>query len=425
MNRMSKKLLLSKKLFTLLLLACFAGFIPTFANGNKHYLAFASDRHQNLSQLDSITPVVNTAMQCWNNLPVEYVSLIGDMVGKTGGDAPAYDVSTVWEEVNAVFPSLTVEQFSIIWADHDAGYADTLGLGVMKCSSASETDYGTSALIYTSPDKSYYIYAVNYYEMLTYGTATTDAFKEWVDTIDKNALLIVLCHAPMHYKRKDNLNGANWCDALNYAATGSVDGTQVMRNVVFLHGHNHTTEATEYYYKPGDKVAMQGQSESENKTIHFTYITAGYLKKPRNTNTLNATLLTMDDDEISFTKSKSGETSLLGTVPRVSAEGGTVTLKCATPELVYAGRKVSCSCATPDVTFSYRISLLGAEGVSADGKINIDPAFKVEVTAKREGYIDSDVAAIDFTLEEVGDVNGDGKINIADVTALVDIILGK
>ena len=293
----------------------------TTGDGTKHYLAFASDRHQNMSQVDSNTPVVSTAMSCWSDLPVEYVSLIGDMVGQTKGDAPAYDVKTVWDEVNAVFPSLSVNQFSIIWADHDGGYTDPSGLGVMKVPSTSTTDYGNkSTQIYTDPEHSYYIYAVNYYEMLNNTSAEPEAFKEWVDGIDKSALIIVLCHAPMHYLRKDNLNGAEWCDALNYAATGSVTGADVTRNVVFFHGHNHTNENMEYYYEPGQTVNMQGSGGSVSKTIRFTYITAGYMKKPSGANTVNATLLTMDDDEITFTKSKSGTTSILGAVERVSGE---------------------------------------------------------------------------------------------------------
>ena len=291
----------------------------------QHYLVFASDRHENMSAVNDNTPVVYSAMGVWMDLPVEYVSLIGDMVGKSGGDAPAYDVNDVWKEVNALFPSLTSDQFSIIWADHDGGYTDPSGLDVMKVPSSSSSDYGNkSAHIYTGPNNAYYIYAINYYEMLNATTTPIETFKTWVDGIDdKSAPIIVLCHAPMHYLRKDNLNGANWTDALNYAATGSVNGTNVVRNVVFYHGHNHTTENMEYYYEPGTAVNMQGSSGSVSKTIQFTYITAGYMKKPNGATTINASLLTIDDEQLTFTKSKSGTTTVLGTVERV--EQGDVT----------------------------------------------------------------------------------------------------
>lgn len=536
----------------------------TTGDGTKHYLAFASDRHQNLSATDSSTPVVSTAMSCWSDLPVEYVSLVGDMVGKTKGDAPTYDVKDVWDEVNAVFPSLTVDRFSIIWADHDGGYTDPSGIGVMKVPSTSTSDYGNkSTQIYTDADHNYYIYAVNYYEMLNNTSAEPEAFKEWVDGIDKSALIIVLCHAPMHYLRKDNLNGENWCNALNYAATGSENGTEVTRNVVFFHGHNHTSENAEYYYEPGTKVNMQGSGGSVSKTIQFTYITAGYMKKPSGANTVNATLLTMDDDEITFTKSKSGATSILGTVERVSGEdvtyytvtfetnggtavepqvvkdgdllgpigettregytfagwykdealtteynflypvksdftlyakwtaivyhtvtfntnGGTavasqkledgscateptaptlngftfagwysdealtteydftkpvtsditiyakwvaVTEACASPNLSYQNGKIVCTCATEGVTYQYTVALSNTEGTCTDGIITIGPTVTVTVRATREGMLDSAPTAIQLNLPAVGDVNGDGDITIADVTALVNTIL--
>lgn len=511
----------SKISFLLLALSIFA-IVPAWADG-IHYLAFATDRHQNLSQVDSNTPVVSTAMSCWSNLPVEYVSLIGDMVGERKSDAPAYDVKTVWDEVNDVFPNLTSDKFSIVWADHDGGYTDPSELGVMKCPSASASDYGNkSAHIYTAPDGSYYIYAINYYEMLNYGNDAPEAFMRWVDGIDKTALVIVLCHAPMHYKRKDNLNGSTWSDALNYAATGSVGGTEVKRNVVFFHGHNHTSEATEYYYAPGSTVAMQGSdSQSVNTVIYYTYITAGYMKVPTGatSKTINATLVTLTDKEVTFTKSKSGATTLLGTVERVArdermqpgmlfetgyveltlgennntfwqqiqlvcngqiiegktirytssneevatvAEDGTVTVHkvgtaniiatfdgdedynvvegyyeivvtqpvCATPVLTYTGGKVTCTCETEGVKYAYTYSLMEGSGESTDGEIIVSPVLvRIDVKATREGYTDSEAASIEIDLMQQarlqGDINNDGALTIADVTTLVNMILGK
>ena len=632
----------NSRLYLVVLLSLFGWWTSTttaWADGTKHYLAFASDRHQNLSATDSSTPVVSTAMSCWSSLPVEYVSLVGDMVGKSKGDAPEYDVNDVWKEVQDVFPSLSKSQFSIIWADHDGGYTDPSGLGVMKVPSKSETDYGgKSTQIYTDAEHNYYIYAVNYYEMLNTTTAEPEAFKQWVDGIDKKAVVIVLCHAPMHYLRKDNLNGENWCDALNYAATGSESGTEVTRNVVFFHGHNHTSENAEYYYEPGTKVNMQGASGSVSKTIQFTYITAGYMKKPSGASTVNATLLTMDDDVITFTKSKSGSTSELGSVQRVAQaeevyytvtfesnggtevesqqvkQGATVTKpadptregytfagwyydpeltdgsafnfeaamydnltlyakwtetkvfhtitfdtqggstiepvqvedgellprpedpvregyeflgwywdpmyqqsyffdtpvtgdytiyaqwvaredywsvtfnsnggsevatqivvagtpatepedpvregyefrgwyadealtvpydfsqpvtatltlyakwsagKCATPVLTFENGKVVCSCETENVAYVYEMVLTSSSGTSTDGILTIGNKVVVSVKAVRDGWDDSDVATMEISPWQVGDVNGDGTITIADVTALVNIILEK
>ena len=300
----------------------------------QHYLVFASDRHGR-------TEAIGNAMSCWSGLPVEYVSEIGDMVGEKSGDAPSYDVSTVWGEVNAVFADLTVDKFSIIWADHDAGYTDNQGLDVMKVPTKNGVNT-PGQQIYVSSDGSYYIYAINYYEMETVGTDAPEAFKTWVDGIDKSVPVIVLCHVPMHYvnssNAKDNLNGTNWCDALNYAATGAVDGTEVIRNVVFFHGHFHTAEsvqngssfdpAVEHYWVAGDAVDIQGTTSSSyvSKTLRFTYVTAGYSRSKGSdwsTSPNNATLLTIEDDKLTFTKSNSGVTTVLGTVDRVAQEAVT------------------------------------------------------------------------------------------------------
>ena len=51
--------------------------------------------------------------------------------------------------------------------------------------------------------------------------------------------------------------------------------------------------------------------------------------------------------------------------------------------------------------------------------------FRVSVYAQKEGYLDSEEAVKVFDLSAVGDVDGNGQIDIADVTALVNIILGK
>ena len=490
------------RLYLVVLLSLFGWWTSTttaWADGTKHYLAFASDRHGR-------TEAIGKAMGVWTSLPVEYVSMIGDMVGEKSGDAPAYDVSTVWNEVNAVFPSLTSDKFSIIWADHDAGYSDSEKLGVMKVPNNE-----TSTCIYTDAEHNYYVYAINFYEMENVGTEAPEAFKAWVDGIDKSAVIIVLCHVPMHYIGNkyagDNVNGTNWCDALNYAATGSVDGTEVVRNVVFFHGHFHTAEsvqsgssflpATEHYWTPGETVAIQGttSSESVDKTIQFTYVTAGYSRSKGSdwsTSPNNATLMTIDDTQLTFTKSQSGELSELGTVQRVAQaeevyytvtfesnggtevapqqvkQGATVTKpadptregytfdgwyadealtvpydfsqpvtatltlyakwsagKCATPVLTFENGKVVCSCETENVAYVYEMALTGSSGTSTDGILTIGNKVVVSVKAVRDGWDDSDVATMEISPWQVGDVNGDGTITIADVTALVNIILEK
>jgi hypothetical protein len=51
--------------------------------------------------------------------------------------------------------------------------------------------------------------------------------------------------------------------------------------------------------------------------------------------------------------------------------------------------------------------------------------FTVNVYAVKEGYDNSDTATMTINMSQMGDMNGDGQVNIADVTSLVNAILGK
>ena len=99
--------------------------------------------------------------------------------------------------------------------------------------------------------------------------------------------------------------------------------------------------------------------------------------------------------------------------------------KCATPVLTFASGKVKCTCATTDVTYRYTVAPTAATGESTTGEISFGTTFTISVKAVRDGYEDSDAATLTIPMAEVGDVNADGNVTIADVTTLVNIILGK
>ena len=99
--------------------------------------------------------------------------------------------------------------------------------------------------------------------------------------------------------------------------------------------------------------------------------------------------------------------------------------KCATPVLTFENGKVVCSCETENVVYVYEMALTGSSGTSTDGMLTIGNKVVVSVKAVRDGYDDSDVTTMEISPWQVGDVNGDGTITIADVTALVNIILEK
>lgn len=98
--------------------------------------------------------------------------------------------------------------------------------------------------------------------------------------------------------------------------------------------------------------------------------------------------------------------------------------KCATPTIVFVGGKLKFSCETKDVEFVYDIkSTYSVHGVSSE----VLPLFKctVSVYATRPDYYNSDVATMEFTLGadgDVCDVNRDGRVDIADITTIINKI---
>ena len=98
---------------------------------------------------------------------------------------------------------------------------------------------------------------------------------------------------------------------------------------------------------------------------------------------------------------------------------------CATPVLAYQNGKIYCTCETECVKYVYSVIPTAKTGESNDGVINLGTQFNVSVYASREGYENSEPATITIDMTSVGDVNGDGQVTIADVTSLVNLILGK
>lgn len=309
--------------------ACAFAFTPAAAFASEaHTIAFASDRHGNET-------AVGEAMGNMS-LNVEYISLIGDMVGSGGGGdkppaadpstigdgggsnrAPAFDSSTVCGEMLGIgFKNVTsAEDVSILWADHDAGVNDDAGIVF------ANAGYGSGLMktgLNTDGSVAYYVYGIGFYEMRNAEDAQSASaqFKSWIDQVpDKTIPIIVCCHMPLHYARGDNAGAVAWSKALNYAATGVEDpapGMAASRNVVYLFGHNHTVESSkdrqtgdltasgEFYVPCGASMEV-GATPNEWMPIYYTYTTAGYL----NQNT-TATQITLLNNTIMLVKYQAG-----------------------------------------------------------------------------------------------------------------------
>lgn len=282
-----------------------------------HYLVFASDRH---GWAEGVAATMGNIPAFVDPDHVEYVSMIGDMV-----NSGSYQSAQVLSEIQNVFgPYINA---SIVWGTHDSSVIDDAGIVYGQ-------EQRSSRLIYTGKNvdetTAYYVYGIAFYDMASYSNVSYSAvinnarysagnFREWVSSLppEDNAPIIVLCHAPMHTFRGDNVGASFWNEALNYAATKGTEAIQ--RQVVFLHGHNHTYDETEYYYEPGSTVSIQqpvnGESGSEEE-ISYTYITAGYMRgRSTNTRLRNATLVNIiNNGAIEFTKFTNGEDYNLGLV---------------------------------------------------------------------------------------------------------------
>ena len=232
----------------------------------QYHLVFCSDLHYDPSKTEDEN-YINRLDVAFKDLPqnVSYVSLIGDMVGERGGDAPEYYAEYVFDRTKQSFKDLTSDNFSIIWADHDGGIIDENNTYIrMK--------YGySSGQIYEGKDDKgktiFLVYAIGFYHMSRGGETSKNAakdFKNWIDTIsDKTIPIIVLCHVPIQTNRGDNHGASYWNEALNYAATGvaGINGTEtdyaIERDVIYLCAHNHTNDRNEYVFNAGSTMSIQ------------------------------------------------------------------------------------------------------------------------------------------------------------------------
>jgi hypothetical protein len=104
--------------------------------------------------------------------------------------------------------------------------------------------------------------------------------------------------------------------------------------------------------------------------------------------------------------------------------------KCATPTIWYENGKVKFNCDTEGVEFVSEVIVDDAKQYN-DSELTLSQTYKISVYATKDGYEKSDVATREITITGngkaimVGDVNGDGIVNVADHVKLSDIIMNK
>lgn len=98
-------------------------------------------------------------------------------------------------------------------------------------------------------------------------------------------------------------------------------------------------------------------------------------------------------------------------------------IKCATPTIVYQNGTLSFGCETEGATCKYTITNEDIKSGSGN-EVQLDVTYHISVYATKDGYEDSDVVTKDIILSNnTGDMNGDKKVDAADVVKLVNIIM--
>ena len=103
--------------------------------------------------------------------------------------------------------------------------------------------------------------------------------------------------------------------------------------------------------------------------------------------------------------------------------------KCATPEINYVDGKVSFSCETEGVEYISEVTVADAKKYY-DSEFTLSQTYKITVYAIKTGYENSDVATREIIIENgqsslFGDLNKDGKVDVADHVTLSNIIMNK
>ena len=125
-------------------------------------------------------------------------------------------------------------------------------------------------------------------------------------------------------------------------------------------------------------------------------------------------------------ESKYGKDSWWGRFATIT--GSVTDAQCATPTVAYSGGKLVFGCETEGVDFVYSVRVADAKNGSGNN-VAMSTVYQVSVYATKAGMANSDTATLDVnvggsgTVTLKGDVNEDGKVNITDAVAVVDIIL--
>ena len=105
--------------------------------------------------------------------------------------------------------------------------------------------------------------------------------------------------------------------------------------------------------------------------------------------------------------------------------------KCAAPTIILTGNKLSFSCTTEGAVIHYSISTPDVQSGVGSQEVSLTYTYTVSAYATKEGLVNSDMTTREIIITGtgeatvVGDVNKDGKVDVADHVKLSDIIMNK
>lgn len=108
--------------------------------------------------------------------------------------------------------------------------------------------------------------------------------------------------------------------------------------------------------------------------------------------------------------------------------GEQIVNKCEMPTISLVGNKLSFACATEGVVYHYTISHSDVQSGASSKDVNLTQTYTITVFARKDGYNDSAVAKATLKASSsvlIGDVDGNGIVNVVDHVKLSDIIMNK
>ena len=104
--------------------------------------------------------------------------------------------------------------------------------------------------------------------------------------------------------------------------------------------------------------------------------------------------------------------------------------QCAKPEIIYSNNRIKFACETEGVSYQYTITNDDVKSGNAE-EVNLGMTYLISVYATKKGFLNSDVTTREISIVSggqtivVGDVDGNGVVNVADHVKLSDIIMNK